>query len=265
MSSALRGFGQIALYAAFGAVVVAFSAFPPYTRIDSDSAVIKLSFSHAGALREPCRTLSAEELAALAANMRSGVDCPRERVPVVVELEIDGERVYHAVLSPSGIAGDGHRVLYPLLCSRAEIYEDRGQQKQRIACASAASTMRARPTSGSPRVRASSSTSARSSAVSGSCRATALPRSTSVSRFPRAPTGFESACETPCARVASTMRARPTSGSPRVRASSSTSARSSAVSGSCRAIRSHHPRNQRVIGPGGDACAALVVGIGARE
>ena len=112
MSSVLRAFAQIALYAAFGAVVVAFSAFPPYTRIDSDSAVIKLSFSHAGALREPCRTLSAEELAALAANMRSGVDCPRERVPVVVELEIDGERVYRAVLSPSGIAGDGSSSVY---------------------------------------------------------------------------------------------------------------------------------------------------------
>ena len=108
----LRAIAQLALYAAFGIVVVAFSGCPPYARIDSDNAVVKLSFSHAGARREPCRTLSPEELAALAANMRSGVDCPRERVPVVVELEIDGERVYHAALAPSGVASDGPSSVY---------------------------------------------------------------------------------------------------------------------------------------------------------
>ena len=108
----LRAIAQVALYAAFGLVVVAFSGCPPYARIDSDHAVIKLSFSHAGALREPCRTLTPEELAALAPNMRSGVDCPRERVPVAVELEIDGERVYHAALPPSGLARDGPSSVY---------------------------------------------------------------------------------------------------------------------------------------------------------
>ena len=72
--------------------------------------MVKLSFSHAGERREPCLTLSPEELAALAANMRSGVDCPRERVPVVVEL--DGERVYHASLAPAGLAGDGPSSVY---------------------------------------------------------------------------------------------------------------------------------------------------------
>ena len=107
-----RALAQLALYAGFAFVVATFAGYPPYTRVDSDSAVIKLSFSHAGALREPCRTLSAEEIAALAANMRSGVDCPRERVPVVVELEIDGERVYDAVLAPSGLAGDGPSSVY---------------------------------------------------------------------------------------------------------------------------------------------------------
>ena len=108
----LRTVAQIALYAGFAFVVVALSSWPPYARIDSDNAVIKLSFSHAGERREPCRTLSPEELAALAANMRSGVDCPRERVPVVVELEIDGEHIYRAALAPSGLAGDGPSSVY---------------------------------------------------------------------------------------------------------------------------------------------------------
>ena len=108
----LRAFAQLVLYAGFALVVAVFSYWPPYARIDPDSAVIKLSFSHAGDLREPCRTLSPEELATLAPNMRSGVDCPRERVPVVVELEIDGERVYHAALPPSGLADDGPSSVY---------------------------------------------------------------------------------------------------------------------------------------------------------
>ena len=107
-----RAVAQLALYAGFALVVVALSSWPSYTRIDAGNAVIKLSFSHAGESREPCRTLSPEELAALAANMRSGVDCPRERVPVVVELEIDGERIYHAALAPSGLAGDGPSSVY---------------------------------------------------------------------------------------------------------------------------------------------------------
>ena len=108
----LRAFGQLALYAAFAVVVATFSFRPSYEWVAPDRAVVKLSFSHAGERREPYRTLSPEELAALAANMRSGVDCPRERVPVVVELEIDGERVYHAALAPSGLAGDGPSSVY---------------------------------------------------------------------------------------------------------------------------------------------------------
>ena len=111
-SPILRAIAQLALYAGFAVVVATFSFRPSYERVAPERAVVKLSFSHAGERREPCRTLSPEELAALAANMRSGVDCPRERVPVVVELEIDGERVYRAALSPSGLAGDGPSSVY---------------------------------------------------------------------------------------------------------------------------------------------------------
>lgn len=103
---------QIVLYTGFALAVLALSGHPSYTRVDPGRAVIKLSFSHAGAPREPCRELSQEELEALAPNMRSGVDCPRERVPVVVELEIDGERIYRTALHPSGLAGDGPSSVY---------------------------------------------------------------------------------------------------------------------------------------------------------
>ena len=110
--SVLRTLARLALYAGFAVVVVTFSRWPPYARIDPDNAVVKLSFSHAGESREPCRTLSAAELAALAPNMRSGVDCPRERVPVRVELDIDGEPVYRAALPPTGLARDGPSSVY---------------------------------------------------------------------------------------------------------------------------------------------------------
>ena len=107
-----RFLAQLALYACFALAILALSGRPPYSRVDPGSAVVKLSFSHAGALREPCRTLSPEELEALAPNMRVAVDCPRERVPVLVDLEIDGERVYRAALNPSGLAGDGPSSVY---------------------------------------------------------------------------------------------------------------------------------------------------------
>ena len=113
MSASLaRVVAQSVLYAGFALAVLTLSGYPPYARVDPNNAVIKLSFSHAGSPRAPCRTLSPEELAALAPNMRSGVDCPRERVPVTVELEIDGKSVYHAALPPSGLAHDGPSSVY---------------------------------------------------------------------------------------------------------------------------------------------------------
>ena len=123
-----RAFAQLALYAGFALAILALSGYPPYSRTDSGSAVIKLSFSHAGAPREACRTLSPEELEALAPNMRLGQDCPRERVPVVVELEIDGERVYSAALRPSGLARDGPSSVY----ERFEVAAGRHQIRVRM-------------------------------------------------------------------------------------------------------------------------------------
>ena len=111
-ANVIRGIAQLAAYAVVAFLVATFSAFPPYTRVDPDDAVVKLSFSHAGKRLEPCRVLSPEELSELAPNMRSGVDCTRKRVPVTVDLEIDGESVYHASLPPTGLADDGPSSVY---------------------------------------------------------------------------------------------------------------------------------------------------------
>lgn len=89
-----------------------FSANPSYTHVDPGKALIKLSLRHAGQRKGECRRLSPEEIAKLAPNMRRVMDCPRERVDVVVELALDGEVLFHASLAPKGLARDGASAVY---------------------------------------------------------------------------------------------------------------------------------------------------------
>jgi hypothetical protein len=44
--------------------------------------------------------------------MRVRQDCPRERAPVIVELEMDGVRLYRESLPPSGLSRDGSASVY---------------------------------------------------------------------------------------------------------------------------------------------------------
>ena len=94
-------------YAVFMALVWYFSAAPAVRILADDEAMLTIAFAHAGQLREPCRRLSQEELNQLAPNMRKLEDCPRERSPVTIEAELDGELVYRGVLDPPGLFGDG--------------------------------------------------------------------------------------------------------------------------------------------------------------
>lgn len=112
MRNPLALLGQIATYAAFGLLLGHFSAAPSYTWIDPESAVIRLSFNHAGERVAECRQLSPEEIARLAPNMRQPLDCPRARVPLLVELTLDGDVLYRAAALPSGLADDGPATVY---------------------------------------------------------------------------------------------------------------------------------------------------------
>jgi hypothetical protein len=89
-----------------------FSTGPAYRAFPEDVAEIKLSFSRAGEHTAECRRLTPEEIAALPANMRRPTDCPRSRVPVRVQVVLDGEVLYEASVPPSGLAGDGNSVIY---------------------------------------------------------------------------------------------------------------------------------------------------------
>ena len=107
MNQALKYLGQGAFYVAIAALIGYFANAPSYSRVPADHALIKLSFAHGAKQKGECRRRTREELAELAPNMRKAMDCPRERLPVVVEFDLDGKTVYSDVLPPTGLSGDG--------------------------------------------------------------------------------------------------------------------------------------------------------------
>ncbi len=110
--TAVRLLGQGVLYGAFAAVLGYFATAPAYVRLPPDRALVKLSFSHASSPLGECRRRTPQELAQLPPNMRTPLDCPRERSPVEVELALDDERLFHAVLPPRGWQRDGAVSVY---------------------------------------------------------------------------------------------------------------------------------------------------------
>ena len=112
MARAISWTGQALLYALFALIIGYFSSSPPYRHLPSDQALIKLSFSHQGKLIAECRQRTPEELAKLAPNMRTPLDCQRERSPVTVEIDLDGTPAYRHVARPSGLSRDGASTVY---------------------------------------------------------------------------------------------------------------------------------------------------------
>ncbi len=90
--------------------VAVLSSGSSHRTIPEGTGVLKLSFSHGG--ERSCRELTEAELAKLPPNMRRTEICDRKRLPVYVELDLDGDTVYRALLPPSGIAGDGPSRVY---------------------------------------------------------------------------------------------------------------------------------------------------------
>lgn len=104
--------GQAVAYTLFAVFVGVFSDTPAYYPIAPDEAAIKLSFSHAGERAQPCRSRTPEEIAQLPPNMRLALDCPRERSPVRIELQIDDRLVYSDALRPAGLKRDMASTVY---------------------------------------------------------------------------------------------------------------------------------------------------------
>jgi hypothetical protein len=112
MLSPIKIVGQAIAYTAFAGIVGYFSASPAYTHLDPNLGLIRLSFSHAGQPVTECRRLTQEELNRLAPNMRRPTDCPRERVPLLVELVLEDKVIYREYLTPSGLSKDGASTAY---------------------------------------------------------------------------------------------------------------------------------------------------------
>ena len=108
----LRYLLQALAFGAFAAVLGYFSTSPSYRLRGDDEAVIKLSFSHSAQLAHACRERSESELAKLAPNMRTKMDCPRERAVVTVELDMDGKPLYRIETQPTGLRKDGAATVY---------------------------------------------------------------------------------------------------------------------------------------------------------
>lgn len=113
--SAARIAAQLALYLPLMALLGYFSTAPRFSAIGAGEALVRVSLIHSAERRHPCRQRSAEELSKLAPNMRAAEECPRERSPVLVELEVDGAPYLRREVPPAGLHRDGNAALYARL------------------------------------------------------------------------------------------------------------------------------------------------------
>jgi hypothetical protein len=80
--------------------------------IDQGQAMVSLSFSYAAPRIGECRKLTQDELNQLPPNMRKPEDCPRERLPIRVVFSSNGDTLYEATKSPTGLWKDGSANVY---------------------------------------------------------------------------------------------------------------------------------------------------------
>jgi hypothetical protein len=108
----MRYLVQIAAYTGFAVLVGYFSFWPRYQYASAEAATVKLSLSHATERVVPCVELTPKEVAALAPNMRRTHSCERQRLPLVVQLDVDGELAFETSAAPSGLWEDGPTFVY---------------------------------------------------------------------------------------------------------------------------------------------------------
>lgn len=112
MNSILRYVVQVIAYAGFAVVIGYLSFWPQYQYASPELAVVKLSLSHATERVVPCVKLTPQEVAELAPNMRRTQSCERQRLPLLLQLDVDGERAYDLEATPSGLWEDGPASVY---------------------------------------------------------------------------------------------------------------------------------------------------------
>jgi len=106
MKRYLNYLGQAGCYLLFIAFLGYFSSAPVYTHVPADKALIKFSFTHPGQRLVGCVKQTRAQLKKLSPQLRYNKKCSRERSPLLVELQMDGIKIYSAQISPRGLSKD---------------------------------------------------------------------------------------------------------------------------------------------------------------
>ena len=112
MRRAGAAFMQFGLYLLFALFIGRYATAPPYQYADAGMATVKVSLSHPAERVKPCVPLTAEQIAELARNMRRTESCERARLPIFVEIDIDGDNVVNIEAKASGLWDDGPASVY---------------------------------------------------------------------------------------------------------------------------------------------------------
>jgi len=123
MNRFLKWGGQAVVYAGMALWLGYFANTPVYTYLDPELALIKLSVIHSAHRKGECRKRTKEELELLNPNMRKPYDCPRERLPIQLELLLDGELIYDETLQAAGLSKGSQTRAYQRLPAAAGEHE----------------------------------------------------------------------------------------------------------------------------------------------
>ncbi len=115
MPSPLQIIGQALAYLALAVVIGIFSTWPGYTHLQENLSVVKLSISHIGERKGECRERETPKVAVTKSSRRALMICPRERLPVRLELTLDGAVIFDQEMQPSGLSNDGPSYFYQKL------------------------------------------------------------------------------------------------------------------------------------------------------
>lgn len=112
MNKVRRIIGQVIAYTFFMGFIGYFSSAPDWNHSRADEAMVKVSIRHPGKIVGECRNLSEAEMDKLPPNMKVIQECPRERSPVTVLIDMNGEIVFESTAKPSGLQKDGVSTFY---------------------------------------------------------------------------------------------------------------------------------------------------------
>lgn len=111
MIGTLRLIGRGLAWLVFAALVGVLAHWPVFSQIPEDHGELTLSLAHLTERVGPCIQRTPEELEALPPNMRIPEECPRERVPAVIEVTVDDRTLLSRSVRPAGLFRGGRSYL----------------------------------------------------------------------------------------------------------------------------------------------------------